>query len=77
MNLDLLLILTAVIMLIVGLAVGTLLQKKAHEREIDGANKTAKGIIELAEKEAATRKKKFFWKQRTKIINIALKLKMN
>lgn len=57
MNLDLLLILTAVIMLIVGLAVGTLLQKKAHEREIDGANKTAKGIIELAEKEAATRKK--------------------
>ncbi|WP_424556415.1 Rnase Y domain-containing protein, partial [Staphylococcus epidermidis] len=47
----------AVIMLIVGLLVGSVLQKKAHEREIDGANKTATGILAAAEKEAATRKK--------------------
>lgn len=47
----------AVIMLIVGLLVGSILQKKAYKREIDGANKTATGIIEAAEKEAATRKK--------------------
>lgn len=47
----------AVIMLIVGLLVGSVLQKKAYKREIDGSNKTATGIIEAAEKEAATRKK--------------------
>ncbi|WP_308903135.1 ribonuclease Y [Latilactobacillus curvatus] len=54
----------AVIMLIVGLLVGSVLQKKAHEREIDGANKTATGIIAAAEKEAATRKKEILLEAR-------------
>lgn len=54
----------AVIMLIVGLLVGSVLQKKAYEREIDGANKTATGIIAAAEKEAATRKKEILLEAR-------------
>lgn len=50
-------ILLAIIGLIVGLGLGFIVAKARHEKEIDGAQNTARGIITHANKEAETLKK--------------------
>ena len=50
-------ILLAIIGLIVGLGLGFMVAKARHEKEIDGAQNTARGIITHANKEAETLKK--------------------
>ena len=50
-------ILLAIIGLIVGLGLGFMVAKSRHEKEIDGAQNSAKGIITQARKEAETLKK--------------------
>jgi len=55
--LELLYILLAIIGLIVGLGLGVYVTKSRHEKEINGAQNSAAGIIESAKKEAETLKK--------------------
>lgn len=50
-------ILLAIIGLIVGLVLGVFVTNARHKKEIDGANNSAKGILETAKKEAETLKK--------------------
>ncbi len=54
---ELLYILLAIIGLIVGLGLGVYVTKSRHEKEINGAQNSAAGIIESAKKEAETLKK--------------------
>ena len=54
---ELLYILLAIIGLIVGLGLGVFVTKSRHEKEINGAQNSATGIIESAKKEAETLKK--------------------
>ena len=54
---ELLYILLAIIGLIVGLGLGVFVTKSRHEKEINGAQNSAAGIIESAKKEAETLKK--------------------
>lgn len=54
---ELLYILLAIIGLIVGLGLGVYVTKSRHEKEINGAQNSAVGIIESAKKEAETLKK--------------------
>lgn len=54
---ELLYILLAIIGLIVGLGLGVYVTKSRHEKEINGAQNSATGIIESAKKEAETLKK--------------------
>lgn len=54
---ELLYILLAIIGLIVGLGLGVYVTKSRHEKEINGAQNSAAGIIENAKKEAETLKK--------------------
>ncbi len=56
-SLELLYILLAIIGLIVGLGLGVFVTKSRHEKEINGAQNSATGIIESAKKEAETLKK--------------------
>jgi ribonuclease Y len=56
-SLELLYILLAIIGLIVGLGLGVYVTKSRHEKEINGAQNSATGIIESAKKEAETLKK--------------------
>ncbi|WP_440912650.1 ribonuclease Y [Enterococcus innesii] len=56
-SLELLYILLAIIGLIVGLGLGVYVTKSRHEKEINGAQNSAAGIIESAKKEAETLKK--------------------
>lgn len=56
-SLELLYILLAIIGLIVGLGLGVFVTKPRHEKEINGAQNSATGIIESAKKEAETLKK--------------------
>ena len=56
-SLELLYILLAIIDLIVGLGLGVFVTKSRHEKEINGAQNSATGIIESAKKEAETLKK--------------------
>jgi len=56
-SLELLYILLAIIGLIVGLGLGVFVTKSRHEKEINGAQNSAAGIIESAKKEAETLKK--------------------
>lgn len=56
-SLELLYILLAIIGLIVGLGLGVFVTKSRHEKEINGAQNSAIGIIESAKKEAETLKK--------------------
>lgn len=57
MDLMLVPILLAIIGLIVGLGLGVFVTKSRHEKEINGAQNSATGIIESAKKEAETLKK--------------------
>ncbi len=54
---ELLYILLAIIGLIVGLGLGVYVTKSRHEKEVNGAQNSAAGIIESAKKEAETLKK--------------------
>ncbi|WP_368256162.1 ribonuclease Y [Enterococcus innesii] len=56
-SLELLYILLAIIGLIVGLGLGVYVTKSRHEKEVNGAQNSAAGIIESAKKEAETLKK--------------------
>ncbi|WP_368263918.1 ribonuclease Y [Enterococcus innesii] len=56
-SLELLYILLAIIGLIVGLGLGVYVTKSRHEKEINGAQNSAAGIIESAKKEVETLKK--------------------
>ena len=58
-------ILLAIIGLIVGLGLGFMVAKARHEKEIDGAQNTARGIIKRC------------WKPRKKTSSIAHKLKVS
>lgn len=53
-------ILLAIIGLVVGLGLGLVVAKSRHEKAIDGAKSSAEGIIESANKEAETLKKKLY-----------------
>ena len=57
-------VILAVIMLIIGLTGGYGLRKHVHEKELDAAKDTAKGIIATAEKEAATKKREILLEAR-------------
>lgn len=70
-------ILLAIIGLIVGLGLGFMVAKSRHEKEIDGAQNSARGIIIQARKEAETLKKKLCWKPKKKTSSIEHKLKVS
>ncbi len=57
-SLELLYILLAIIGLIVGLGLGVFVTKSRHEKEINGAQNSATGIIESAKKRSRNSKKK-------------------
>lgn len=63
--------------LIVGVVVGYFIRASIAEAKIAGAKGSAEQILEEARREADALKKRPCLRQRTKIINFALKWKMN
>ena len=57
MNSIFIILIIAILALLIGFAIGAFHQKKAHEKALDTATQTAKGIVDAAHKEAKAQRK--------------------